>query len=315
MFYRDLGKTGIRVSEVGMGCNRLGEGGQPDKHWVGLVLRAVDLGVNVFDSSESYNWGRSEEMLGLALDGRGANDVFIATKMSRARGPSAADTELSKDYSAARMMDTVEDSLRNLRREWIDIYQLHSPSRQDLERYDWAEGLARLKQQGKVRCGGVAVNSAADGVWLIDQGLAEGGGLVEVLQITYNLFEIEAEQKLFSLAQAHGVGLLCRMPMARGILTGKFRAGEEVAEGHRARMDGGYGERIAQAEDLRPLGAAYEGGMTRLALHWSLTPPAISAIIPGARTVEQIEENVRASNGCAISPSLRAEIERIRAGW
>jgi myo-inositol catabolism protein IolS len=161
----------------------------------------------------------------------------------------------------------------------------------------------------------VAVNSAADGVWLIEQGLAGGGAVVEVLQITYNLFETEAERELLALAQAHGVGLLCRMPMARGILTGKFCAGEEIAEGHRARLDGGHGERIAQAEDLRPLGDAYEGGMTRLALHWSLTPPAISAIIPGARTVEQIEENVRASNGCVLSPGLRAEIDRIRAGW
>lgn len=314
MFYRNLGKTGIRVSEVGMGCNRLGEAGQPDEHWVDLARRAADLGVNLFDSSESYNWGRSEEMLGLAFGARdrhviARDDVLIATKVSRVRGTNA------KDYSAARMMGTVEESLRNLRREQIDIYQLHSPSREDLERYDWAEGLVRLKRQGKVRCGGVAINSAADGVWLIEQGLAKGGGLVEALQITYNLFEIEAEQRLFALAQAHGVGLLCRMPMARGILTGKFRAGEEVAEGHRARMDGGYGERIAQAEALRSIGEAYEGGMTRLALHWSLTPPAISAIIPGARTVEQIEENVRASNGCVLSPSLRAEIERLRAGW
>ena len=89
------------------------------------------------------------------------------------------------------------------------------------------------------------------------------------------------------------------------------------AEGrtHRARLDEGHSDRIAQAEDLRVIGAVYEGGMTRLALHWSLTPPAVSAIIPGARTVEQIEENVRASNGCVVSPSLRAEIERICAGW
>jgi aryl-alcohol dehydrogenase-like predicted oxidoreductase len=311
VFHRDLGKTGIRVSEVGMGCNRLGEAGQADEHWVNLVLRAVDLGVNVFDSSESYNWGRSEEILGQAVGGRGAaaRGVYIATKMSRVRETNA------KDFSATRMRDTAEGSLRRLRRECIDVYQLHSPSREDLERYDWAEGLAALKREGKIRHGGVAVNSAADGVWLIEQGLAEGGGLVEVLQITYNLFETEVEEELLTLAQARGVGLLCRMPMARGILTGKFRAGGEVAAGHRARLDGQRGARIAQAEDLRALGEAYEGGMTRLALHWSLTPPAISAIIPGARTIAQVEENVRASSGFVVSPSLRAEIERIRAGW
>ena len=307
MYYRDLGRTGISVSEVGMGCNRLGEPGPPDEHWMNLVLRAVDLGVNIFDSSESYNWGRSEEMLGRAVGAR--DDVIIATKMSRVRETGAS------DFTAARLVNRVEGSLRNLRRESIDVYQLHSPSREDMERDDWAEGLATLKRQGKIRHGGVAINSAADGIWLIEQGLAEGGGLVEVMQITYNLFETEVEEAFLALARAHGVGLLCRMPMARGILTGKFHLGQEIAEGHRARLDGQRGDRIAQAEDLRALGEAYEGGMTRMALHWSLSPPAISAIIPGARTAEQIEENVRASNGCLISPSSRVEIDRIRAGW
>ena len=311
MYYRELGATGIRVSEVGMGCNRLGEEGQPDEHWVRLVRHAVDLGVNIFDTSESYKWGRSEEMLGLALgSAAGAyRDVLIATKMSRVRETNG------KDFSAARMMDTVEESLRRLRREWIDVYQLHSPSREDMERYDWAEGLDRLRRQGKIRHGGVAVNSAADGMWLIEQGLAGGGGLVEVMQITYNLFETEVEEELLALAQARGVGLLCRMPLARGILTGKFRSGEEVPDGHRARLDGQHRHRVALAEDLQALDAAYEGGMTRLALHFSLASPAISAIIPGARTIAQLEQNVSASNGCVISPGLRAEIERIRAGW
>jgi aryl-alcohol dehydrogenase-like predicted oxidoreductase len=312
VYYRDLGQTGIRVSEVGMGCNRLGETGRPDEHWIRLVRHAADLGVTLFDSSESYNWGRSEDMLGRAFGGHvgGArDDVLIATKMSRVRETNG------RDFSAARMVDTVEGSLRKLRRECIDIYQLHSPSRADMERYDWAAGMAALKRQGKIRVGGVAVNSAADGAWLIQQGLAEGGGLVEVLQITYNLFETEVERELLDLARGRGVGLMCRMPLARGILTGKFQAGREVAEGHRARLDGQHGERIAMAEALRALGAAYGGGLTRLALQWSLTPPAISAIIPGARTVEQLEENVRASNGCAVSPGLRGEIERIRAGW
>jgi aryl-alcohol dehydrogenase-like predicted oxidoreductase len=307
MYYRELGATGIRVSEVGMGCNRLGEGGQPDEHWVRLVRHAADLGVNLYDTSESYNWGRSEDVLGKALGARA--DVYVATKMSRVRETNA------KDFSAARMMDTVEGSLRNLRRECIDLYQLHSPSREDMERDDWAEGLARLKRQGKIRHGGVAVNSAADGMWLIEQGLAEGGGLVEFMQITYNLFEIEVEDELLALARERAVGLLCRMPLARGILTGKFQPGEEVPDGHRARLDGEHGDRLALAEDLRALGAAYEGGMTRLALHFSLAAPAISAIIPGARTIDQLEENVSASNGSIISPGLRGEIDRIRAGW
>jgi aryl-alcohol dehydrogenase-like predicted oxidoreductase len=289
-----------------MGCNRLGEAGPPDQHWVDLVRRAVDLGVNVFDSSESYNWGRSEEMLGRAVGER--EDVLLATKVSRMR-------EGGKDFSAARVLERAEVSLRNLRRSYIDIYQLHSPSRADLERFDWAEGLTALKRQGKIRLAAVALSTHDDGCWLIERGLAGAGKLVEVFQCTYNLFETRAQERLFPLAQEHGVGLLCRMPLARGILTGKFQAGQEVTEGHRARLDGQHVERIRQAEDLRPVGAVYEGGIARLALHYSLAPEAVSALIPGARTVAQLEENVRASGGPGLSVELREELARIQRTW
>ena len=94
MIYRSLGETGVRVSEIGMGCNRLGEAGSPDQHWIDLVRRAVELGVNVFDSSESYNWGRSEEMLGRAIGKR--DDVLLATKISRVR-------EGGRDFNGAQV--------------------------------------------------------------------------------------------------------------------------------------------------------------------------------------------------------------------
>jgi aryl-alcohol dehydrogenase-like predicted oxidoreductase len=266
------------------------------------VQHAADLGVTVYDTAEAYGWGRSEEMLGRALGNR--DDVLMATKMCRVR-----ETD-EREYSAARMAETVEGSLRRLQRDRIDIYQLHSPRREDLERFDWAEGMRRLKEQGKIRCAGVAVNSAADGIWLIEQ------GLVEVLQITYNIFITEAEERLFELAEAHGVGLLCRMPLARGVLTGKFRPGETVPPGHRALMDGErMAENIERAESLRPIGEAYEGGMTRMAHHFSLAPTAMSAIIPGARTFAQLEENVAASNGVGLPAAVREQIERVRATW
>jgi aryl-alcohol dehydrogenase-like predicted oxidoreductase len=302
MHYRPLGKTGVLVSEVGMGCNRLGQEYASVDHWVRLVQRAADLGVTVYDSAEAYGWGHSEEILGLALGNR--DDVLIATKMCRVR-----DTD-ERDYSAVRMTETVEGSLRRLRRECIDIYQLHSPSRADLERFDWAEGMQRLKDQGKIRFAGVAVNGAADGVWLIEQ------GTVDVLQITYNLFVTEAEAALLPLASERGVGLLCRMPLARGVLTGKFRIGEAVPPGHRALLDGErVMENIRRAEALRAMAAQYEGGLTRMAHHFCLTPSAISAIIPGARTIEQLEENVAASNGIGLPAGARAQIEETRATW
>lgn len=302
MHYRELGGTGAKVSEVGLGCNRLGQSYASDAHWVKLVQRAVDLGVTIYDTAEAYGWGRSEEILGKALGNR--DDVLVATKMCRVRETG------EQDYSAARMMETVEGSLRRLQRDVIDIYQLHSPRREAMERDDWAEGMQRLKAQGKIRFAAVAVSNEADALWLVDQ------DLVEVLQITYNIFHTTPEAQLFDTAMEKGVGLLCRMPLARGVLTGKFRPGVEVPDGHRALLDGDQmAENIRRGETLRPLGETYEGGMTRLALHFSLTPQAISAIIPGARTLSQLEENVAASNGQGLAPSVRADVLRIRGMW
>jgi aryl-alcohol dehydrogenase-like predicted oxidoreductase len=302
MHYRDLGNTGVQVSEVGLGCNRLGQDYAPDAHWVNLVRRAVDLGVNLFDTAEAYGWGRSEDILGMALTSR--DDALIATKMCRIRESG------EPEFSAARMMETVEGSLRRLQRDVIDIYQLHSPRREHLERFDWADGMTKLKAEGKIRFAAVAVNNEADAVWLIERGLAD------VLQITYNMFNVEAETRLFDVAEKAGVGLMCRMPLARGVLTGKFSPDEEVPDGHRALLDGDtMWEHIGMAEALRSTATRYSGGMTHLALHFSLTPSAISAIIPGARTMAQLEENIAASNGRGLPEGTQDVVRGIINAW
>ena len=302
MHYRELGKSGVKVSEVGLGGNRLGQAYATDDFWTTLVLQAVDLGITVFDTAEAYGWGDSEEVLGRALGNR--EDVVIATKMCRIQETG------EQDYSADRMMETAEGSLRRLKRDVIDIYQLHSPRRENLERYDWAEGMARLKSQGKIRLSAVAVNNADDGIWLMNQ------GLVDVLQITYNIFDVQVEQDLFAVAEQTGVGLLCRMPLARGVLTGKFHLGQKVQEGHRALLDGdSMWDNVRKADTLRPIATEYEGGMTRLAHQFSLTPRAISAIIPGARTIDQLTENAAASNGVGLAADIKREILRTRATW
>jgi aryl-alcohol dehydrogenase-like predicted oxidoreductase len=302
MHFRTLGKTGLRVSEVGMGCNRLGEADQPEAYWVDLVQNAVELGVNLFDTSESYGKGRSEEILGLAL--QGAAGVVIATKASRTGPPE------EPPFSPACLIQSVEGSLRRLHRETIDVFQLHSPRRHELEGMDWAEGMSTLKQQGKIRFRAVAVSSVQDGLWLIEQ------GLIDVLQITYNIFETGPEAELFERARQARVGLMCRMPLARGVLSGKFQLEEPIPPGHRALLNGDQAlVDVRRAEMLRTLSETYPGGMTRLALHFSLSPQAISAIIPGARTRTQLEQNVAASNSRGLPPELRQAIRRVQNQW
>jgi myo-inositol catabolism protein IolS len=302
MHYREVERLGIRLSEVGLGCNRLGGEGRSIQEWSGLVRRAVELGVNIFDTAQAYAGGRSEQVLGEAL--RPGDEVFVATKIGR------VDAQDGDPFPLVAMRRAVEDSLGRLQRPCIDFFQLHSPNRADLQRSDWAAAMDRLKAEGKIRFAAMALDSIEDAEWLVPQ------GLVDLVQITYNIFDIAAEQRLFDLAQRHQVALLCRLTLAQGVLSGKFRAGDKVPPGHRGHMSGArrLGRRMEMAEDLRGVAVGYEGGMVRLAHHFSLTSPAISAIIPGARSIDQLEENVAAAGG-RLPEEKRREIEALRPAW
>ena len=302
MHYRKLGNTGLTVSEVGLGCNRLGEKSEGMDHWAGIVREALDLGVSIFDTSETYNDGRSEEIIGRVI--KESDRALIATKAS------ASQAGTNQPYSRQHIITSCEKSLKRLNTDCIDIYQLHSPTREELAERDWADGLRLLQEQGKIRIPAVAIRTADDGLFVIRQGFAK------VLQVTYNIFERGAEKELFAKATESGVGLLNRMPLARGILTGKFTPGQPVEDGHRATN---YGAKMAsmieQAAQLSDIADGYDGGMTRLAHHFCLSRQAISAIIPGASTREQVLINVAASNGDGLSADLRGRVDEVRAGW
>lgn len=302
MHYRSFGNTQLQVSEIGMGCNRLGEAAQSDEHWINLVHQAVDAGVNLFDTSESYGWGRSEELLGKALEKH--PDCLLATKVSRIR-----ETGI-KDFSASRIMAQVEGSLRRLRRDCIDIYQLHSPNLEELKGFDWPEAMSRLQQQGKIRFVGVSINDAASGQWLIQQ------GLVQVLQVPYNMLEPGIGNAIFPLAQQHGIAIMVRTPMAQGILTGKFHPGEAVPPDHRAHLAGNKMiDYIARSEDFRVLATSLDLPMGKMALRYAISHPSVSTTIPGARTVEQLKQNIQASNGIGLPADVLAAIAAIQARW
>lgn len=301
MQYRPLGRTGAQVSEIGLGCNRLGEKQEPDSHWIDLVHKAVDLGITVFDTAEAYGWGRSEEILGQAIGNRG--DALIASKVSRERETN------QKEWPAARIVEHAEASLRRLQRDTIDIYQLHSPSLEDMQRYDWPEAMETLKRQGKIRFAGVSINDAASGRWLIENGVAE------VLQVDYSLLVTAVGDEVFPLAEAHGVGILVRMPMARGVLTGKFAAKDDT-QGHRASLLGDkLDPMIERAQQLAPLAEAHDGTFGQFALRYAIHPKAVSAAIPGARTVDQLAQNVAASDGKGLDAQELAAIQAIQAAW
>lgn len=299
MHYRPMGNSGLCVSEIGLGCNRLGEPIEPDAHWVDLVKHAIELGVNLFDTSESYWWGGSERILGLAI----ANDpnVFVATKVSRVRETG------QKDFSCQRIMMRAEESLKLLKRDCIDIYQLHTPTLEVMQRDDWPEAMSRLKSAGKIRLAGVSIPDAPSGQWLIEN------DLVDVLQLPYNMILTEIGNTVFPLAQQHGVGIMVRVPMAQGILTGKFNAGKPVPEGHRALLAGDKVNMLVDlAESFKPLAGAEGLSLGQIALRYVLSSAVVSAAIPGARNRVQLEENIAASNGIGLASETLQQIQEIQ---
>jgi aryl-alcohol dehydrogenase-like predicted oxidoreductase len=301
---RPLGQSGLRVSVLSLGCNRIGEDRETDAHWIGLLHRAADLGVTLLDTAENYAKSRSEELIGRALGSRPG--ITIATKCS---GRIAGEDEETKNFSPERIAGSVEGSLRRLRRECIDVYQLHSPSLAALQKMEWLEALQKLKRAGKIRLLAVSLDRIEDGIWLLDH------APVDAFQMIYNLLLPEAEEVLLPRCRAAGVGVLARMPLQRGVLTGKFHAGQPVSPGHRALLER---DRLAglieRAESFRGMAARRAGGMPELAVQYCLANPAVSCLIPGARSIAQLEENLLHGDAPPLAPAEAEEIRRIQTG-
>ncbi len=299
MRYTTFGRTGLRVSRLSMGCNRLGDPGVDPARWPPIVRRALELGVTFFDTSNSYNQGRSEAILG-EVTAAWPQPTVIATKGGV---PVETNDYPNREFSARTILAAAEDSLRRLRRDTIDLYMLHSPTVAQLERDSWAEAVDRLKSQGKIRSFGISTSDHASGIWAIQHG-------ADFLQIEYDILDPSAEDELLPLARQHDVGIMVRTPLARGLLSGKFRAGQPIPPEQQWRRPTGdrLQVRLQRVEQLRFL--EREGQtLAQAALRWVLAHPAVHCAIPGARTIEQLEANVGAADGDLAAE----EIERIRA--
>ncbi len=303
MNYVTFGRTGLRVSSISMGCNRLGDDGVDPAQWPPIVRRALDLGVTFFDTSPSYNQGRSEEVLGEVLGSR--RDVVVATK----GGVSAVTNDFyRREFSARTILASAEESLRRLRCESVDIYMLHSPSVQQLDHDDWPEAISRLKSEGKIRHFGISTDDHASGIRAIELG-------AELLQIEYNLLDPTAEDELLPLAARENIGIMVRMPLARGLLSGKFASGRPIPPEQQWRRPHGdqLALRLARIDQLRFL--EREGQtLAQAAVRWVLANPAVHCAIPGARTVEQLEQNVAGIDG-AITPAELARVRALHTAW
>ncbi len=299
MRYRIYGRTGLRVSTVSMGCNRLGDPGVDPAQWPPIVKRALALGINFFDTSNSYNQGRSEEVLGEVTSGH-SEPVYISTKVGV---PVMTNDFPNREFSEETIFREVVNSCERLRRRPIDLYMLHSPSVDQLEEMRFEEVASKLKAGGFVRFFGISTLDHASGIWAVNHG-------ADILQIEYNLLDPTAEDELLPVAQRHDVGVMVRVPLARGLLTGKFPAGQPIPPEQQWRRPKGdqLQLRLSRVDQLRFL--EREGQtLAQAALRFVLSHPGVHCVIPGARTVPQLEANAAAADGDLTA----AELDRIRA--
>jgi aryl-alcohol dehydrogenase-like predicted oxidoreductase len=281
--YRKLGRTDIEVSAVCCGAMAMGSSGtfgeQDDAASVRTVQAALEAGINFFDTAEGYGAGHSEEVLGRALEGR-RDEVVIATKVSR--------SHLREEDLVA----SCEASLRRLRTDRIDVYQVHWPSHR-IPFADTALVLERLREQGKVRCWGVSNFGQAD----LTDALAAAGH-PQVNQLPYSLLWRVIEHRVLPLCRESDVSVICYSPLAQGILTGKFGSVEEVPpERARARYcKEAPGESFAVVDELRTVSDEVGEPMADVALAWLLAQPGVASVIAGMRRPEQARQNARTAD-------------------
>ncbi|MFI7445861.1 aldo/keto reductase [Nonomuraea sp. NPDC049714] len=286
MRYRTLGRTGIKVSPYALGAMMFGAIGNPDHDdSIRIIHRALDAGINLVDTADAYAHGESEEIVGKALKGR-RDDVVLATKLHLPMG----DDPNRRGNSRRWIMTAVEDSLRRLRTDHIDLYQIHRPD-PDTDIEETLSALSDLIHSGKVRAIGSSAMPASDIVEA--QWVAERRGLerFRTEQPTYSILSRGIETEVLPVAQRYGMGTMVWSPLAQGMLTGRVRRGQRTDLRRAAHFKHLSDERRLDAvERIIPLAAEAGLPMTHLAMAFAIAHPGVTTAIIGPRTMAQLDD-------------------------
>jgi aryl-alcohol dehydrogenase-like predicted oxidoreductase len=315
MQYRELGRTGWKVSEISFGAWAIGGawGDVDDKESLAALNRAIELGVNFIDTADVYGDGRSERLVAQVVRDHPGQRIYVATKAGR-RLPK----QVVEGYSRENLTAWVDRSLKNLGMDTIDLLQLHCPPQEVYYRPEVFGILDDFIAAGKLRHYGVSVEKVEEAVKAV-----EFPG-VQTVQIIFNMFRLRPAERFFPLAQEKKVGILARVPLASGMLTGKMKADSQfAADDHRTfnrhgeAFDMGetfsgvpYEVGLAAVEELRKLAPA-GATMPQFALRWILMFDAVTCAIPGAKRPSQAEDNFAAANLPALSPETMAAAQDV----
>ncbi len=321
MQYTQLGQRGPVVSTIGFGAWAIGGrnwGPTDDDVSMRALHAALDAGVTFIDTADVYGFGHSEKLIAKVLAERGADNVVVATKAGNDfYNAAAADDQgygaIRQNYDKAYIVTAAERSLERLGIDALDILQLHSGDLEQLERDDPWDALAQLKRDGKIKHVGWSVQSFEDAAQahLLDR----HHDLLDCIQVRYNLLEREAETAIFPKAQQYGVGVIVRIPILFGLLTGKFSRDSRFGEDDHRRMNLSpekLDQHLTRLEKMQPLFHRFAGQtMTQVALRFCTTHSACHTAIPGAKTPEQVVENCAAADLGPLPADALAELDRL----
>ena len=314
MKYRELGRTGWSVSAISFGTWAIGNawGEVDDKESLAALNRAVDLGVNFFDTADVYGDGRSERLLAQLKRDR-KEEIIVATKAGRRLDPHVAG-----GYTGKNITEFIERSLQNLETDTLDLLQLHCPPTEVYYYPELFSALDDLIEQGKIRNYGVSVQKVEEGIKALEY------PNVQSVQIIFNIFRQRPAEIFFDMAKKHKVGILARVPLASGMLSGKMTAQTQFSQNdHRAynrhgeAFDRGetfsgvdYRTGLQAIEELRAL--VPEGmTMAQFALRWILMFDAVTCAIPGAKRPSQVEENIFAGDLPPLSDEIMHAVRKL----
>jgi aryl-alcohol dehydrogenase-like predicted oxidoreductase len=308
MQYRQLGDSDLQVSEISLGSWLTYSGGVERERAAACVERAFEVGINFIDTANIYGKGAAEEFLGEVLQNRPRDSYVLATKLFFPM------TETDSGLSRIQVHKQLNDSLRRLKTDYVDLYQCHRYD-EDTPLEETMIALSEIVQEGKARYIGFSEWSAEQ-----IEAAASMTDLTKFVssQPQYSILWREPERKVFPVCAANGIGQIVWSPLGQGVLTGKYRAGQPIPQDSRAASDamGGFMNRflteeiLTAVERLKPIAAAENLSMAQLALAWVLRDERVSSAIIGASRPEQIDDNAAAS-GVTLSAETLAAIDEI----
>ena len=313
MRYRTFGRTGWQVSEIGYGMwGMAGWTGSDDEESLQSLDRAIELGCNFFDTAWAYGDGRSEQLLGKTLERHRGKTLYVATKIppKNRRWPAKSDYALGDVFPPNYIREYTEKSLRNIGVDTLDLQQFHVWTDEWTRDMGWQKAVRALKDEKLVRSFGISVNrrEPANVLRALDT------GLVDAVQVVYNVFDQAPEDALFPYCIEHKIAIIARVPFDEGSLTGTLTAETQWPEGDFRNLYFDATNLAATLPRVERLRQAIPAGMPmpELALRHILQHRAVSTVIPGMRKLKHVEQNLAASDGVPLSAQTMAELGRHR---